>query len=134
MIFNKGCLGVLFLFIPLVSMAQMTYPERDGEKVRYHFQMEIRQVCTSGICILKNNDGVIVSSIVNEFGISIMDFAYSEKKDRVKLHNVIKPLDRWYIRPVLKRSLKRVLKVMKSGGNECIDKGIRYKFTLDNET
>ena len=129
------CLMVLLLIEPLSIMAQLTYPANEGDKVRYNLQVEIRDSFLSGICIMVNNDGIIASSIVNEFGISLMDFIYSEQKDKVKLCNMIKPLDRWYVKRLLKRSLRGMLKAMKSGDTEYIDEKnrIKYVFTLNNE-
>ena len=126
---------VLLLIEPLSIMAQLTYPANEGDKVRYNLQVEIRDSFLSGICIMVNNDGIIASSIVNEFGISLMDFIYSEQKDKVKLCNMIKPLDRWYVKRLLKRSLRGMLKAMKSGDTEYIDEKnrIKYVFTLNNE-
>ena len=125
----------LMLIEPLSIMAQLTYPANEGDKVRYNLQVEIRNSFLSGICIMVNNDGIIASSIVNEFGISLMDFIYSEQKDKVKLCNMIKPLDRWYVKRLLKRSLRGMLKAMKSGDTEYIDEKnrIKYVFTLNNE-
>lgn len=126
----------MLLIVPLSIMAQLTYPANDGDKVRYNLQIEVRESYLSGICIMVNNDGMIVSSIVNEFGLSLMDFIYSEKKNRLKIKSVIKPLDRWYIKRSLKRGLKGMLREMKSGKTEYIDNKsrIRYTFTLNNET
>ena len=128
-------LMALMLIEPLSIMAQLTYPANEGDKVRYNLQVEIRNSFLSGICIMVNNDGIIASSIVNEFGISLMDFTYSERKDKVKIRNTIKPLDRWYIKRLLKRSLRGMLKAMKSGDTEYIDEKnrIKYVFTLNNE-
>lgn len=128
-------LMALMLIEPLSIMAQLTYPTNEGDKVRYNLQVEIRNSFLSGICIMVNNDGIIASSIVNEFGISLMDFIYSEQKDKVKLCNMIKPLDRWYVKRLLKRSLRGMLKAMKSGDTEYIDEKnrIKYVFTLNNE-
>jgi len=134
--FIKISLILLLLIVPLSIMAQLTYPANDGDKVRYNLQIEVRESYLSGICIMVNNDGMIVSSIVNEFGLSLMDFIYSEKKNRLKIKSVIKPLDRWYIKRSLKRGLKGMLREMKSGKTEYIDNKsrIRYTFTLNNET
>jgi hypothetical protein len=117
-------------------MAQSTYPVNDGDKVHYNLQIEIRESCLSGICIMVNNEGTIASSIINEFGISLIDFTYSEKKNRIKIHSIIKPLNRWYIKRFIKRSLKEMINIMKSGGTEYIDNKnrIRYFITLNNET
>lgn len=134
--FNKIYMSIFLLIAPMLTMAQSTYPVNDGDKVHYNLQIEIRESCLSGICIMVNNEGTIASSIINEFGISLIDFTYSEKKNRIKLHNIIKPLNRWYIKRFIKRSLKKMINVMKSGGTEYIDNKnkIRYFFTLNNDT
>lgn len=133
--YARTCLMILLLIVPLSMVAQLTYPANDGEKVHYNLHVEIHESYLSGICIMVNNDGIITSSIVNEFGISLMDFTYSEQKDKVKIRNTIKPLDRWYIKRILKRSLRGMLKAMKSGDTEYIDENnkIKYVFTLNDE-
>lgn len=133
--YARICLMIFLLIVPLSMVAQLTYPVNDGEKVRYNLYVEIRESYLSGICLMVNNNGIIASSIVNEFGISLMDFTYSERKDKVKIRNTIKPLDRWYIKRLLKRSLRGMLKAMKSGNTEYIDENnrIKYVFTLNNE-
>lgn len=133
--YARTCLMILLLIVPLSMVAQLTYPANDGEKVHYNLHVEIHESYLSGICIIVNNDGIIASSIVNEFGVSLMDFTYSEQKDKVKIRNTIKPLDRWYIKRILKRSLRGMLKAMKSGDTEYIDENnrIKYVFTLNDE-
>lgn len=133
--YARTCLMILLLIVPLSMVAQLTYPANDGEKVHYNLHVEIHESYLSGICIMVNNDGIIASSIVNEFGVSLMDFTYSEQKDKVKIRNTIKPLDRWYIKRILKRSLRGMLKAMKSGDTEYIDENnrIKYVFTLNDE-
>ena len=84
----KIYLIVLLVVIPLSAMGQLTYPEKDGDKVCYNLQIEIRESYVSGICIMVNNDGLIMSSIVNEFGVSMIDFTYSENKNKVKIHTI----------------------------------------------
>lgn len=134
--FNKICMSIFLLIVPILTMAQSTYPVNDGDKVHYNLQIEIRESCLSGICIMVNNEGTIASSIINEFGISLIDFTYSEKKNKIKIHSIIKPLNRWYIKRFIKRSLKKMINVIKSGGTEYIDNKnrIRYFITLNNDT
>lgn len=132
----KFFLIVLLMVIPLSTMGQLTYPEKDGDKVCYNLQIEIRESYVSGICIMVNNDGLIMSSIVNEFGVSMIDFTYSENKNKVKIRSVIGSLNRWYVKRLIKRSLRGMLKAMKFGDTEYIDtkNKIRYIFTLNNGT
>ena len=44
-------------------------------------------------------------SVINEFGIKAFDAVYTGEKDRVKLENVIPPLNRWYVRKVIAKDM-----------------------------
>lgn len=133
--YNKIYLFFLFLLLSTPLIGQITYPMNDGDRVCYNVQIEFHESYLSGMCIMKNQEGDIIASVVNEFGISLIDFTYSEKKDKVKIYRVIKPLNRWYIKRALKRGIKNMLKMMKLGGSKYIDKknNLTYIFTL-NET
>lgn len=111
-------------------MAQKVYPEIDGDKVRYNMQIDIKKAYISGICILGKQESCIVSSIVNEFGVSIMDFSYNPLKKKVKIHSITKKLDRWYIKRILKKDLRSMLEVMQTGGNEYLDSRYNIKYTF----
>ena len=60
-------------------------------------------------------DGKLKASVVNEFGLSAMDFEYNPQKDKVKIINIIKKLDHWYIKRVLKRDLRILLHNLEHG-------------------
>ena len=51
--------------------------------------------------VSQSPDGQTTGTIVNEYGVMAFDFMIDNGK--VKIINVIKPLDRWYIRKVLKK-------------------------------
>lgn len=78
----------------------------------YSFQIETNRACISGILIVRNDDESIRGSIVNEFGVSAIDFIYSKKKQSVKILNVVSFLDKWYIKPVLKKDIRYCLHVL----------------------
>lgn len=134
-VLNKALLAIVISFISFSAKAQQTYPVKEGDKVRYNMQIDIRDAYLSGICILSQQGNTVVSSIVNEFGVSMMDFTYNPAKDKVKIRNIIKKLNRWYIKLVLKRDIKAMLQVMRDGGNEYYDEKykIRYTFSLNND-
>ena len=111
-------------------MAQKAFPEINGDKVRYNIQIDIKKVYLSGVCILVRQDDKIVSSIVNEFGVSLMDFSYDPFKEKVKIHSITKKLDRWYIKRILKKDIKSMLKIMQAGGNEYLDSKYKIKYTF----
>ena len=102
--------------------AQTMYPTHVGDKMRYTAMIESPKAYLSGICILYHDtDGVVKGSMFNEFGISALDFTYNVKKDKVKLHHVVKMMDKWYVRRVLRRDLRELLHGLRQGKGEYID-------------
>lgn len=73
---------------------------------RCAFQIEMPKSCVSGILITKNTDEGIIGSMINEFGVSAIDFAYDFTKDKLTLVNVISFLNKWHVKRVLKNDLK----------------------------
>lgn len=103
----RRCLTYLVsLFVGFCAMAQ------GGGADRYRFMLESPKVSLTGIAIIVEGEDTIKGSIVNEFGISAIDFQYVKKKDKVKLVNVAGPLDRWYIRHTLRGDLRQCLKLL----------------------
>ena len=80
-----------------------------SDNERYSIAIEVRKACISGVCILHEDDEQIAGSVINEFGISAIDFVYDKAKGKVKLVNVIKFLNKWYIKRVLKNDLKLIV-------------------------
>lgn len=112
------------------------YPDSLNQRVRYEMIIELPKAYVSGILIMhKPSDGLVNASLVNEFGISMMDFRYDEVKDKVKFLSLIDKLNKWYIRRALGNDLKKVLKSMQKGSNEYINtkRKIRYSFQPANE-
>lgn len=80
----------------------------------YNLFMEIRGREVTGICIINiQPDSTIVGTVVNEFGVKVFDFTYDGSK--AKVFNVIRPLDKWYIRKVLRNDFRFILSNMQSG-------------------
>lgn len=73
---------------------------------RHTFQIETSKVFISGILLVSEDDEHINGSMINEFGVSAIDFSYSKKKQKVKLLNVISFLNKWYIKRVLKNDIR----------------------------
>ena len=134
-ILSNKLIAILVLSLsPYFSMAQKVYPETNGDKVRYNIQIDIKKAYLSGICILSKQENCIVSSIVDEFGVSLMDFSYNPEKKKVKILSITKKLDRWYIKRILKKDIRSMLEVMQTGGNEFVNSKykIKYIFSLNN--
>lgn len=120
----------MLLALPISVQAQTTFPSADGERAKYAAYIEMPKAYVSGICVLLQEDGLIKGSLFNEFGITALDFTYNPQRDKVKLHSVMKMMDKWYIRKVLKKDLRQVMKALKEGQTEYTNqrRHIVYRF------
>jgi len=110
-------LSLLFILFP-VAIAQAQLLPAAGAKARYAMTIELPKAYVSGVCLLHNDgDSNIKGSIVNEFGVSFIDFSYSIERGKVRLHNVAGPLNKWYIRIGLRRDLRGLLLAMRQQRN-----------------
>lgn len=128
---------LLFLLCLETAKAQSLYPENEGDKVRSSAMIEMPNGYVSGVCVMYNDGTDVKASIFNEFGISAIDFVYYPLKDKVKLVSVIKMLDKWYIRKLLKSDLRKVVHRLRQGEGEYRNEKykIDYKFSpLKDET
>ncbi len=109
-----------------------SFPTADGERARYDAVIEMGRGYVSGVCILVADNGEVKGCLVNEFGISALDFIYNPQTKKVKLVHVIKLLDKWYIRRTLRSDLAKVMQNLAEGvmtyRNE--KRKIDYKFTI----
>ena len=109
----------LFLFQLSIFNCQLakaqTLPSSEGERARYSVQIDVKKAYISGICGMLFEDGKLKASVVNEFGFSAMDFEYDTQKDKVKIINIVKKLDHWYIKRVLKRDLRILIDNLRQG-------------------
>ncbi|WP_290235323.1 hypothetical protein [Bacteroides acidifaciens] len=91
----------------------------------------------SGLMIMhKPSEGHVNASVINEFGISLIDLSYDEKKDKVKLHSITDKMNKWYIKRALSNDFKNILKAMREGSYEYLNtkRKIKYSFQPANET
>lgn len=94
----------------------------------YSVLMKVGQREVTGICILeKSEDGSVVGTLVNEFGVKAFDFTFSGGKTRIL--NVMEPLDKWYVRRKLRRDFDRMLPMLDSGGASFKRSFTSYVFT-----
>lgn len=120
----------------------------------YHLLMQVRGHEVTTICIMNMEaDAHIVGTVINEFGIKVFDFTYDNGKAQIL--NVFGPLNKWYIKKVLRGDFsfilsnighvekavkkKRRLEVMPNGDiSVCNERyNINYLFTpikTENET
>lgn len=133
-------LFLLLACVPLSVFPQdvaATYPDSLDQRVRYELDIDMPKAHVSGILIMhKSAAGRVNASVVNEFGISLMDFTYDEIKDKIKFYSLTPKLDRWYIRRTLKSDLRNVMRSMREGSAEYVNakRKIKYSFRLAHET
>lgn len=92
-----------------VSQASMEYGCKAGEETadsvhhrEYTVQMNVRGREVTGICVVElRPGGEVVGTMMSDFGTKIFDFVHRDGKTKVL--NLMKPIDRWYIRRVLRR-------------------------------
>lgn len=129
--------AALLLLCAVSAKSQSLYPQNEGDKVRSTAMIEMPKGYVSGICVMYNDGENVKASIFNEFGISAIDFVYNPAKDKVKLESVIKMLNKWYIRKLLKSDLRKVIHSLQQGVGEYRNERykIDYKFSrLQDDT
>lgn len=93
--------------------ASETDPQTNASETRkMAFRIEMQKGYVSGIMICAETEDNINGSMVNEFGISAIDFTYSKEKKKVKLINVGSFLNKWYIKQVLKNDINFALHIL----------------------
>lgn len=96
----KRCLVLISVLLWVVTCYSQAL-DVSSQSQKYTISITLSRAGITGICVLRDNGGQVVGSVVNEFGIKAFDFVYDKKKDKTKLKNVIKMLDKWYIKKVI---------------------------------
>ena len=79
----------------------------DSEQTaQYRVQLQFRDATLDGICVIKVVENEIRGVIVNDFGVRAFGFSVSLNRKKIKLHDVMPMLDRWFIKRVIKQDLK----------------------------
>ena len=79
---------------------------------RYAVQIDFKKAYISGVCIMHQEEAVTTASIMNEFGVSALTYRYDSKTGKVRIISIIKQLDKWYIRRILKKDLRAIMQSM----------------------
>ena len=124
------CLIFVSVFRATTLHAQHTFPIYEGEKVKYNAMIQMPNAYISGVCVLLNESGVIKGCMFNEFGITMLDFTFSPDKQKVKLNHVIKIMDKWYIKRLLRKDLVLLMSSLQKGESEYYNehRKITYQF------
>jgi hypothetical protein len=86
----------------------------------YNLLMNVRGREVTGLCVMSvSPDNNVLGTVINEFGVKLLDFTHEAGKTKVL--NVIKMLDKWYIRKVLRKDLNFFLL------NRASTKGVNEK-------
>lgn len=123
---------LLMLFVGMGLSVMSTSPkqaviENDGKAM---FQLECtfgKDKSLTGIMVLKLDGDTLRGSVVNEFGIRAFDLEGLPGKKKLKISNVINPLDKWYIRRSLSRDL---VKLINSDSATYVGKRASYSLSI----
>jgi len=134
--YNKLFVAFFAFVFSLHITAQNDFPFNKGDRTRYAVQIDFTKAYISGVCIMLNDGEIIKASVVNEFGVSALDFTYNMTNRKVKILNVMGKMNKWYIKKVLKKDLKQVMFRLQLGEYTYEDAKykIKYTFELINET
>lgn len=139
-IYSRYVSALLFLCALLCvspAVAQRLLPSPDSEEmVKLNASIEFPRGGMTGICAMRYECGVMKGCLFNEFGISALDFTYRPDKRKVRIEHVIKMLNKWYIKRVLRQDLLHVIDALAQGNTTYINakRHITYQFspmTLD---
>jgi len=104
--------------------------------MKYATTIEMSKGYLSGISVVVRETDVYRGVIFNEFGITALEFTYHPSAKKVKLVQVIRMLDKWYIRRVLKKDLQCVIENLLKGISTYEDGKyhIKYVFSLMHDS
>lgn len=126
---SVSLLLLLTMMVSMVAKGEPNYPENPGELTRHEFIMEMPKAYVSGIMILRRVEpSLIRGSLVNEFGISMLDFSYDESKHKLMIESLMKQLDKWYVRRLLKKDIPHVLEAMHSDKEKYESRSGKLKY------
>ncbi len=110
---------ICFLFISVLSaikmQAQSALPLHEGESRQYSAYIEMSRGYISGVCVLLKKEETINGCLFNEFGITSLEFTYYPNRKKVKLHHIIKIMDKWYIRQTIRKDLVHLIHSLEKG-------------------
>ena len=125
---------LIALLIPVMTNAQNSFPVQEGDTAQYSAFIKMPKAYISGMCVLLKEDGLVKSSLFNEFGFTAIDFVYNPEKKKVKLIYVFEMMNKWYIKKMLKKDLANLMQTLQKGETQYINskRHITYTFTPMN--
>ena len=115
-------ISLFILLCPLSGSANVVSQEEMSDSVltdsveikQYNFSLQVKDQEVTGICVTKFIlQTEAVGTVMNEFGLTILDFEYKDGK--TKLSNLPPMLDRWFVRRILQNDFSFFFKYLPSG-------------------
>ncbi len=124
-----GSLSSKSLLLSLLLLCNTAYAQlqAEGHTNEYKAEIEVRDSYISGVAVLSCSNDTVTGCIFNEFGVSVISFRYHRVRQKVRILDIQKRLDRWYIRRVLRKDILNLMKEMEGGRNEYYDSKYRIK-------
>lgn len=118
----------LLLFFSVPSASQ----EAENSCIReYQLLMNVRGNNISALCIMEiAQEDNIIGTVVNEMGMKVFDFTL--QRGKIKILNVIAPLNKWYIRKKLRKDFLYMIPLLDQEEKFFDKKQVKYTFTPMN--
>ena len=86
------------------------FAQGQGRMDRYKVQIDIQEAYLSGVCIIRDVEGLLTGAVVNEFGVSAVTFRYNKTKDKVKILSLAAAMKRPGVKVLLKNDLRNIMR------------------------
>ena len=97
------------LFVLSLSGMAQALEVSDSCASKYSVNISVHGMTITGLCIVRDYGDEVIGSVVNEFGIKAFDIVFNKDKGKTKLQNVIKMMNKWYIKKVISADLSTLL-------------------------
>ena len=86
------------------------FAQGQGRMDRYKVQIDIQDAYLSGVCIIRDVEGLLTGAVVNEFGVSAVTFRYNKTKDKVKILSLAAAMKRPGVKVLLKNDWRNIMR------------------------
>lgn len=100
-----------FIYLLFVLCSSLNiFAQGQGRMDRYKVQIDIQDAYLSGVCIIRDVEGLLTGAVVNEFGVSAVTFRYNKTKDKVKILSLAAAMKRPGVKVLLKNDLRNIMR------------------------
>lgn len=103
---RKFFINLLFVLCSSLNI----FAQGQGRMDRYKVQIDIQDAYLSGVCIIRDVEGLLTGAVVNEFGVSAVTFRYNKTKDKVKILSLAAAMKRPGVKVLLKNDLRNIMR------------------------